>query len=157
MLAGLQAAAAFAGQQDGQVVGIVAVAVGETGAAHNHRIVQERLVAFLDRFQAREQIDELFDVPARDDLVGIDLGLLLALALEVGSLTRACRRRTADARLLETRLAKRASGKVESFIPHMLGRQPAALRIFEPQRPRLIGGQGRTSYLQMCVDMEYTG
>ena len=56
MLAGLEAAAALAAQQDRQVVGIVGVAIGQARAARSS-IVQERLVAFLDRFQAREQID----------------------------------------------------------------------------------------------------
>ena len=73
------AAAAFAAQQDREIVWVVAVAVGQAGAAHNHGVIEKGPFPFLDRLQAGEQVYELFDMPASNDLVRIELGLIFAV------------------------------------------------------------------------------
>ena len=57
-------AAAAAGQQDRQVVRVVAVAVGHGRAEEHHAVVQQRAVALADRRHPAQHVGELLDVPA---------------------------------------------------------------------------------------------
>ena len=49
--AGLEPPASATRKDDGQVGGIVSVAVGHAGAEQHHAVVQQRAFAFLDRGQ----------------------------------------------------------------------------------------------------------
>ena len=71
--AALDRAAALAGEEDRQVVVVVAVAVADPAAVDDHRMVEERPFALTDRPELLEQVGELLDVEAVDLL---DLGLL---------------------------------------------------------------------------------
>src|SRR5437879_5087019 len=67
--AGLQAAAAAAGEQNRHFVGLMPVAVEQVRAEHEQRAVEERAASFIDRLQSAKQIGELLDV----ELVGLEI------------------------------------------------------------------------------------
>lgn len=90
MTAGADRAAGFAGEQDGEVMGIVAVAVAQSRAEDDHGVVEERGVAVAVAAQFAEEIGELLGVPR------VDAGVLLEFflgALVVGDLVVAAERR----------------------------------------------------------------
>ena len=99
MAAGLEGAAAVAGEDDRQVVVVVAVAVGDAAAVDDHRVVEQALaVDVLGLLQLVEEVGELLHVEV------VDLGDLLEvvlLALVVGDVVVAVR----DADLLEAAVA----------------------------------------------------
>ena len=72
---GLDGAAALAGEEDGQIVVVVAVAVADAAAVDDHGVVEEGPVAFADRFELAQQVSELLDVES------VDLPELLVLLL----------------------------------------------------------------------------
>ena len=49
-----------------EVVVLVAVSIGKTAAVRDHRVIQQRAVAFLHRFELVQQVGELLDVIAVD-------------------------------------------------------------------------------------------
>src|SRR5262245_36257341 len=59
VLAGLDATAAPPAQQDREVVRVVLVAVRQAGPAHDHRVVEQGPLAFLDPLEPGEQVGEL--------------------------------------------------------------------------------------------------
>ena len=63
---GLDGAAAVAGEEDGQIVVIVAVAVADAAAVDEHRAIEERRFALADRLEPGEEVGELLDVKAVD-------------------------------------------------------------------------------------------
>src|SRR6185295_17785687 len=74
-------AAALAGEQDGQVVVVVAVAVGQRAAVDDHGVVEDRALLLLDRLQLLEEAGEELDVVLVDLL---DLLELVLVARVVG-------------------------------------------------------------------------
>ena len=81
--AGLERAAALAGQQDRQVVVGVAVAVAVAAAVGDHAVVQQRAVAFRDRLQLAEQVGELLDVEGVDRADLVDLLRVVAVVRQL--------------------------------------------------------------------------
>ena len=60
--------ATAASEENGQVVVVVAVTVAVTRTVDDHRVVEERAVAFLDRLQAVEEVSQLRGVENIDVL-----------------------------------------------------------------------------------------
>ena len=64
--AGLQRAAAFAGDDEREIFASVLVAVFEAGAPHHHAVVEQRAVAVARGFQAVDIVGEERDVEGVD-------------------------------------------------------------------------------------------
>ena len=99
MAAGLEGAAGISGEDDRQVIVVVAVAIGDAAAVYDHRVVEQALaVHVLGGFQPLEEVGELLHVEE------VDLGDLLEvflLPLVVGDVVVA----VGDADLLEAAVA----------------------------------------------------
>src|SRR5687767_15795271 len=83
MPAGLQRATRAACQQNWKVIVIVRVAVRNAAAVNDHRIVEQRAVAFLDRLQLIEEVAELPHVKLVDRR---DLLFLVQVAAVMGEI-----------------------------------------------------------------------
>jgi len=59
-------ALSFSGEDDGEVVFFVAVAVFHAAAVEDDGVVEEAAVAFVDGFHAFHEVGELLDVPFAD-------------------------------------------------------------------------------------------
>ena len=79
--AGLEGAAGFAGEEDGEVFVVVAVAVADSGAVKNHAVVQKAAISFGDGFEALQDVGDLAGV----ELVDVaDFSLFCGIVLVVG-------------------------------------------------------------------------
>src|SRR5579883_3422890 len=81
--AGLDRAAAPAGQEDGQVVVVVAVAVADPAAVNDHDMVQQGSAGLAGRRELPQQVGDLLDVETVDGLDLLVLGLVAAVVREV--------------------------------------------------------------------------
>ena len=82
MTAGVQRAAAFAEQQDRQLVVVVAVAIPDAGAVEEHHVVEQGAVAFFDCLQFGDEVGQVLGVEL------VDLGDLFELGF-VAAVVRA--------------------------------------------------------------------
>ena len=73
MAAGVQCAAAFAEQENRQLIVVVAVAVADAGAVEEHHVVEQGAVAFFDCLQFGDEVVEVLSVEL------VDLGDLFEL------------------------------------------------------------------------------
>ena len=64
-----EGAATLAGDDDGEVARVVRVAVAHAGAEDDHRVIQQRPLAFADAFQLLDQVGVMLDVPGVDALI----------------------------------------------------------------------------------------
>src|SRR3954471_13075194 len=71
---------ALPGQDDGQVVRIVRVAIAHARAQQDHRIIEQRPVPFLDRTHSLEHVGILGHVPGVDEFILLEL-LILVLVM----------------------------------------------------------------------------
>ena len=56
---GLKGAAGFAGEEDGEVFVVVAVAIADSGAVEDHAVIQKAAVSFGDGFEALQNVGDL--------------------------------------------------------------------------------------------------
>src|SRR5439155_6913928 len=82
-LAAREPSACATGDQDREVVVVVLVAVADAAAVEHHRALEQVRVAFLRLEELLQQVRELLDVEAVDEL---DLPLLLGIAAVVARL-----------------------------------------------------------------------
>lgn len=74
---GSDRAAPAPGEQDGQVLAIVEIAIAQRAAVEQQAIVEECAVAFLHRLQFADQVAELLDVEAVNRVQCIEVLRLL--------------------------------------------------------------------------------
>ena len=80
---GLTVPAAFAGQENGQVIVIMAVAVADATIVDDHRVVQERVLALANGLELAQEVRELLNVEAVDLLDLLVLSGIAAVVREV--------------------------------------------------------------------------
>src|SRR4051812_24690966 len=82
MAPGSNLVAGRSSKNDWKIIWIVPIAVREARSKKDHRIVEQRPVAFLDRLQLVEEIGELLGMPAIDLRVRLEFFFLVLMMAE---------------------------------------------------------------------------